>query len=177
MEKKKLIEQMIRVDHAGEFGAKWIYEGQLRCLRDVDAKAKVQVMHDQELEHLNYFVAELQTRHVRPTALMPVWKMLGKAAGAISGRMGTQTAMACTQAVEEVIDKHYAKQIAKLEAEHPEETDLINTLKQFREDECEHKAEAESYLLGLSRQTLPKQVAKRLFQLGVKAAIKLSKRI
>lgn len=177
MQKNKVIEEMIRVDHAGELGAKWIYEGQLGFLKDEPTRQKVQVMRNQELEHLTYFSEQVRSRHVRPTALMPAWKFVGKAVGAISGFMGPKTAMACTEAVEEVIDEHYEKQIIQLEVEHPEEIELIAKLKQFRQEECEHKDEASSYLQPDSALPLHKKAMKKVFQFGVRAAIKISKRV
>lgn len=166
--------KIIRVDHAGELGAKWIYEGQLRWIKDPVIKAEIQHMYDQEMQHLNYFEGLIRDRHVRPTALMPVWKWVGKTAGAVSAILGTNAAMACTEAVEDVIDEHYAEQIKTLEQNRPDEIDLIQALKTFREDECNHRDAAAGYNQNPS---IAKQVFKKMIKMGVRTAIGISKRI
>ena len=59
-------------------------------------------------------------RRVRPTALMPLWHVAGYALGAVTALMGEKAAMACTVAVESVIDEHYAKQEVQLGEEETE---------------------------------------------------------
>ena len=108
---KNFIEQTIRVNHAGEFGAKRIYEGQIKYLKNDEDLETVKHMYKQELEHLDFFDKELINRDIRPTILMPLWNKLGFALGAITAKMGSKSAMACTVAVEEVIEEHYQLQI------------------------------------------------------------------
>src|SRR5258708_2856751 len=112
------IESMIRVDHAGEYGAVRIYEGQLAVLkRRGGAAASVETirhMAEQEQRHLKTFDTLINERRVRPTALEPVWRVAGFALGAATALMGEKAAMACTAAVEEVIDAHYAAQVETL---------------------------------------------------------------
>ena len=171
---KNDLHNIIRVDHAGELGAKWIYEGQLRWIKDPVIKAEIQHMHDQEQAHLNYFESLMKERHVRPTALMPVWKWVGKTAGAVSAMLGTKAAMACTEAVEDVIDDHYKQQIDALEKNNPNEIDLIQALKTFREDECNHRDAAAEYN---PESSIAKRIIKEAVKVGVRTAIKISKRI
>src|ERR1700742_2661958 len=118
------IEAMIRVDHAGEYGAVRIYEGQLAVLkRRKGAEASVETithMAEQEQRHLKTFDRLVNERKVRPTALEPLWRVAGYALGAGTALMGEKAAMACTAAVEEVIDAHYAEQIAQLGEKDPE---------------------------------------------------------
>lgn len=135
------IEAMIRVDHAGEYGAVRIYEGQLAVLR---ARPKSQAtteiierMAEQEQRHLNAFDKLVNERRVRPTALEPVWRVAGFALGAATALLGEKAAMACTAAVEEVIDEHYAKQIERLD-----DAGLKKTITEFRADEIAHRDEA-----------------------------------
>lgn len=171
--KDNQIHKIIRVDHAGELGAKWIYEGQLRWMRDPETKNIIQHMYDQEIAHLAYFEGLIQQRRVRPTVLMPLWKWVGRTAGAVSAMMGAKAAMACTEAVEDVIDQHYADQIKVLESSFPEESDLIQKIKQFREDECNHRDTAAEY----NQHPSPtRKLVKKALKLGVLAAIKVSKR-
>jgi 3-demethoxyubiquinol 3-hydroxylase len=133
------VEAMIRVDQAGEYGAKRIYDGQLAVLgpgRDADA---VRHMADQEKRHLETFDRMIVERRVRPTMLAPVWHAAGFVLGATSAMLGTKAAMACTEAVESVIDAHYARQSAALGAD---ESALRQTIEEFRADEVQHKETA-----------------------------------
>ena len=132
----KLLERIVRVDHAGEYGAVRIYEGQLAVLGDSDKADAIREMAKQEREHLEKFNALIGDRRVRPTALMPVWHAAGFALGAATALMGERAAMACTVAVEEAIDEHYADQAAKL---GDDEAELRDTIEKFRADELGHR--------------------------------------
>jgi len=137
---KDEIAAMIRVDHAGEYGAVRIYEGQLAVFAADKSKAKtvaaIRHMAKQEEEHLKAFDALVNERRVRPTALEPVWRVAGFALGAATALMGEKAAMACTAAVEEVIDSHYAGQIERLGDSDPA---LKKTVEKFRADEIAHR--------------------------------------
>src|SRR3546814_4906889 len=102
--------RMLRVDHAGEYGARRIYEGQLAVLGKSACAPTLKHMHAQELVHLRTFEDLLVRHRVRPTLLQPVWHVAGFALGAATALLGEKAAMACTVAVEEVIDEHYAGQ-------------------------------------------------------------------
>lgn len=128
--------RMIRVDHAGEYGARRIYEGQLAVLGKSACAPTLKHMHEQELHHLQTFEKLLVANRVRPTALQPVWHMAGFALGAATAMLGEKAAMACTVAVEEVIDEHYAGQQAQLGDDQAELNDTIET---FRQEELEHR--------------------------------------
>ena len=135
-DKRELIARMIRVDHAGEYGAKRIYDGQLAVLgRRAEADA-IRKMAAQEEEHLAAFDKLIVERRVRPTFLHPLWHVAGFALGAATALLGERAAMACTVAVEEVIDDHYKRQ-AELLGE--DEAELRETVEAFRAHEIEHK--------------------------------------
>ena len=136
--KKELIERMIRVDHAGEYGAVRIYEGQLAVLGESGSADTIRKMVKQEEVHLDEFNKLVAKRRVRPTALMPLWHLAGFALGAGTALMGEKAAMACTVAVEEVIDEHYASQVKQLDLEK-DETKLRETFEKFRLEELEHR--------------------------------------
>ena len=123
------LDAMIRVNHAGEFGAVRIYEGQLAVLPPGPARDAVAEMVEQEQRHLETFDRLIAERRVRPTLLSPIWRVAGFALGAVTARMGPRSAMACTVAVEEVIDDHYREQAARL---GPEDADLKATIEEFR---------------------------------------------
>ncbi len=129
------IHRMIRVNHAGEYGAKRIYAGQLAVLGKKACAPVLREMADQEQHHLDTFSQLMAARKVRPTALMPLWHVAGYALGAATALLGEKAAMACTAAVESVIDEHYARQEQQL---GEEEAELRSMVTQFREDEREH---------------------------------------
>ena len=134
--KEELVDAMIRVDHAGEHGAVRIYQGQLAILSGSEAEAPIREMADQEQRHLDGFDALIADRHVRPTLLSPLWHVAGFALGAGTALLGPKAAMACTQAVEEVIDDHYAAQAEKL---GDDEAALRDMIEDYRADERAHR--------------------------------------
>ena len=138
----KQIERMIRVDHAGEYGAVRIYEGQLAVLGRSPAARAIRAMAAKEKDHLDAFDKLVVERHVRPTALSPVWHLAGFALGAASALLGPRAAMACTVAVEEVIDEHYKAQADDLAEDDPT---LAATIDEFRHDEIEHGETAKAH--------------------------------
>ncbi len=165
------VARMIRVDHAGEFGARRIYEGQLAVLGQDAGGGSIRRMYDQELEHLDRFEKLMVARRVRPTALQPLWHVAGFALGAATALMGERAAMACTVAVEEVIDEHYGGQAARL---GPEEAELKGTIEEFQADEREHRATALDHD---AEKTPGYQVLRGAIKSGSRLAIWLSERI
>jgi 3-demethoxyubiquinol 3-hydroxylase len=133
---ERLIDRVIRVDQAGEYGARRIYEGQLAILPPGPDRAAVEHMAAQERRHLEAFDQLVADRHVRPTALQPLWHLAGFALGAATALLGAKAAMACTVAVEEVIDAHYRRQSEMLP---PSEGALKATIEKFRGEEIEHR--------------------------------------
>ncbi|MSO93726.1 MAG: demethoxyubiquinone hydroxylase family protein [Rhodospirillales bacterium] len=135
----QLVDRILRVDQAGEYGALRIYAGQLAVLRRRGGSAAIERMAAKEQEHLDAFNKLLVERRARPTALMPLWHVAGFALGAGTALLGPRAAMACTVAVEEVIDAHYAGQVERLGAD---EAALRRTIERFRQDELEHRDRA-----------------------------------
>ena len=129
---------MLRVNQAGEYGATRIYAGQLAVLRRSSAAAKlVSRMAGQEERHLERFDRLMTERGVRPTALQPLWNAAGFALGAATALISEEAAMACTEAVETEIDRHYGRQLEELGDEHDPE--LAADIAEFRADELEHR--------------------------------------
>jgi len=168
------VEAMIRVDHAGEYGAVRIYEGQLAILKmrrgTQGSVAAITRMARQEEHHLKTFDRLLNERKVRPTALGPLWRVAGFALGAATALMGEKAAMACTAAVEEVIDDHYAGQLERLDDGDP----LKATVAEFRGDEAAHRQEA---LARGAEQAPGYRFLSEAIKSGCRLAIKLSERI
>lgn len=130
------IERMIRVDQAGEYGATRIYAGQLAVLGEAASGDTIRRMAAQEDHHLATFDRMVAERRVRPTLLTPLWHVTGFALGAACALLGEKAAMACTEAVEQVIDEHYAGQITEL---GEDEAELKAVIEEFRADEIEHR--------------------------------------
>ena len=137
---KKTLEEIIRVDHAGERGAIKIYEGQLLALKtfkqDEFLKKKIEEMKEHEKEHCNFFENEIKKRNIKPTKFLPLWDLIGVGLGFGSTILGKKAAMLCTASVEEVIQEHYANQIKQLESD---ENKLKEKIIKFRQDELDHK--------------------------------------
>ena len=162
---------MIRVDHAGEYGAVRIYEGQLAILKNRASAETIRHMAEQEQRHLKTFDKLVNERRVRPTALEPVWRVAGFALGAATALLGEKAAFACTAAVEEAIDEHYAQQIADLGERDP---DLKQTVEDFRADEAAHRQTA---LDNGAEQAPGYRLMSQAIKAGCRVAIKLSEKI
>jgi ubiquinone biosynthesis monooxygenase Coq7 len=165
------IARMIRVDHAGEYGAKRIYAGQLAVLGHGEHGDTLRHMQAQEQVHLDTFADLIARRRVRPTVLLPLWHLAGFALGAATAALGSRAAMACTVAVEEAIDEHYQAQVAELGDAEPE---LVATIETFRAEELEHRD------IGLANEAelAPGYaVLRAAIKLGCKMAIGLSERV
>ena len=175
MKKNKIIEEMIRVDHAGERGAVNIYDGQLMALQllksDPEMEKKISEMKEHEKEHLKYFEQQLAERKIRPTILLPLWDILGTALGFGTALLGKKATMLCTASVEEVIDKHYLDQINQL---GPDEKELKKKIIKFREDELHHKDIA--YEKGASKKGLY-SIMDKIIKTGSKIAINISEKV
>ena len=168
---RQRLERMIRVDHAGEYGAKRIYQGQLAVLGRGDKGDILRHMQEQEQHHLDTFSGLIADSRVRPTALLPLWHLAGFALGAATAALGTRAAMACTVAVEEAIDEHYAEQSAEL---GDDEAALRATIEEFRAEELEHRD------IGLENEAELAPAYKlmsRIIKAGCKVAIAVSERV
>lgn len=164
--RKERLEQMVRINHAGECAAKYIYEGQLKFTRDAKEKKKIRQMAEHEKEHLEYFEKKIVENKYRPTILQPLVKRLAYGVGALSAIMGKDAAMLCTHAVEDVISQHYREQEKILGGEDKE---LKKHIKKFREDEEEHYDIAEGYnLKGVKGGRLFEKCIKAGCNLGIK---------
>lgn len=163
---------MVRVDQAGEYGATRIYAGQLAVMGNrAPHAAEIAAMATQEAAHRARFDALLARRGVRPTALQPLWSMAGFALGAATALVGPETAMACTAAVEEEIDRHYSRQLEALGDSDPELSGLIE---EFRADERAHR---EAALEAGAERAPAYPLVSAAIRLGCRVAIRLSERI
>tara|TARA_B100000579_G_scaffold298283_1_gene248386 strand:+ start:759 stop:1358 length:600 start_codon:yes stop_codon:yes gene_type:complete len=169
---KNILDEIIRVDHAGEYGATRIYDGQIAIFgKDSKIGKTIQHMADQEQEHIDKFNELIIEKRVRPTALLPLWNVAGFALGAGTALMGEKAAMACTVAVEKVIGEHYREQQDLLE---DDEKELKKTIAKFEKDELEH------HDIGIEHdaESAPGyKIMTKIIEIGCKTAIALSKKI
>jgi ubiquinone biosynthesis monooxygenase Coq7 len=165
------VERAIRVDHAGEYGAKRIYQGQLAVLGRSKYGPMIEHMQAQEQVHLDTFSRLIGTRRVRPTALLPIWHVAGFALGAATALLGHRGAMACTVAVEEAIDEHYR---AQEEALGEDEAELKAHIEKFRAEELEHR---DIGLENEAEQAPAYRLLSAAIKAGCKVAIRLSERV
>ena len=172
---KKNLEEILRVDHAGERAAIKIYEGQLLALKTIKQdevlKDKIEVMKEDEKEHLEYFEKEIQKRKIKPTYLLPVWDLMGVALGFGTALLGKKAAMLCTASVEEVIEDHYQNQLKKL---GNDEMDLKAKIEKFKGEEENHKNIA--YESGATNKGLY-SIMDKVIRTGSRIAITISEKI
>ena len=167
-----ILEEIIRVDHAGEYGATKIYEGQIAIFgKNTKIGKTIQHMANQEKEHIEKFQELIISERVRPTALLPLWTIAGYTLGAGTALLGEKAAMACTVAVEKVIGEHYNEQILLLKNDQKK---LKSTIKKFAADELEH------HDIGIAHdaeKTPGYKLLTKVIELGCKTAIAVSKKI
>ncbi len=172
---KKILEEIIRVDHAGERGAIKIYEGQLLALKtikkDNDLQDTIEKMKNHEKEHLEYFEKEIQKRKIKPTYFLPLWDLMGVTLGFGTALLGKKAAMLCTASVEEVIEEHYQNQIKKL---GNDEMNLKAKIEKFKGDEVEHKNIA--YEAGATNKGFY-SIMDKVIKTGSRIAITISEKI
>ncbi len=167
--------EMLRVDHAGEVAAGAIYRGQRAVLRAAPSAgrtlAAIADMEAQEDVHLASFDALLIERRVRPSLLAPLWRAAGYGLGAATALIGERAAHACTEAVESVIEGHYAGQIAELAAAEPA---LAAELSRFRDDELAHRdtAVAEG-----AHEAVAYPILTAVIRAGCRAAIRIAEKV
>lgn len=166
---------MIRVDHAGEFGAVQIYRGQRAVFERIEGKQHaarlIAHMEAGEQEHLATFDRLVAERRVRPTLMAPIWRVAGFGLGAATALLGEKAAHACTEAVEEVIEEHYGRQSAALDGV---DNELKSVVDKFREDEIAHRDTA---IDQGAREAPGYPVLSAIIKLGCRAAIRISEKI
>ncbi len=173
---QKRLNEIIRVDHAGEHGAIAIYKGQIKTLELIGDKKTLPLIYgmlEGEKAHAQKFDELVEKKKTRATALMPLWHLSGFTLGVVSALGGRNSLMACTEAVEEVIDKHYSDQISELE-NSGKEPEILEIVKKFHADELEHEEIAKNEI---SENTPFLNAFKKVVKVGCKIAINISEKI
>jgi len=167
--------EILRVDHAGELAAVQIYRGQRAVLDGALGRERIAAdlaeMEGHEAVHLARFDALLTETRTRPTLMAPLWRAAGFALGAGTALLGEKAAHACTEAVETVIEGHYAGQVAELEDRDPA---LAAELAKFRDEELAHRDHA---LAEGAREAPGYGLLAAVIRAGCRAAIRISEKI
>jgi ubiquinone biosynthesis monooxygenase Coq7 len=173
--RKRRLHEILRVEHAGELGAVWIYRGQRAVFDAAPGRQKISddlgEMEGHEQVHLSRFDALLNEHKVRPTLMAPLWRLAGFGLGVGTALLGEKAAHACTEAVETVIEDHYAGQIAELADRDPA---LATELSKFRDEELAHRDKA---VEEGAREAPAYEALSAVIRLGCRAAIKLSEKL
>ena len=170
--KKKILDEILRVNHAGEFGAQQIYSGQIKFTKNPDLKRTLYKIAEEENEHLEYFEKMLLEKRCRPTLMHPFWKIGGFSLGAITAILGKDYVMACTESVEKIIVEHYKSQISEIEK--IDEKAIQKNIQKFLEDEAKPQETGRSFIKGNS---LKLKAFKKFIEIITKSAIRISEKI
>ena len=168
------LKQIIRVNHAGEYGAQKIYNGQIKFCKNSKLKKKLERISSEEKVHFDYFDEQIIKQRVRPTLMSPLWNILGTTLGVVSSRLGEDYVNACTESVEEVIVEHYKKQINFLKSQKIN-NELRRKIEKFCKEEDGHREDAINSKS--KKDSFGLRVFKRFTKLGTKVAIEISKRV
>ncbi len=169
LSKFDLIKKIIRVNHAGEYAAVRIYKSQARVFKEKEFKKMLEHMKEQESHHLEYFAEALKQNEIRPTKLLPLWKILSHILGYGTALLGKKAAMVCTVAVEEIISDHYQEQISQLD-----DGELKDKIRQFRQEEIEHH---DIGIENKAEEAFGYNVLSKVIKCGCRIAIALSKKV
>ena len=168
---EKKIREIVRVNHAGELGAIQIYKGQLAVLKNKPISKEIIDMLEQEKKHYETFSKLLIENNIRPTLLSPIWKVGAFGLGVFTAMLGKKATMACTEAIEEVIVKHYEQQSKYLKKN---KNSLHKITSKFAKEEKEHMHVASNLGTGSDfKHKLLKSGIKSLSRIAIKIAKKV----
>lgn len=144
------IRRIVRVNHAGEYGAIRIYASQIAIARRLwpDVVPALEHMLADEIDHCAKFFAAMPARGSRPCRIMRLWSLGGYVLGAATALMGRRTIWVCTAAVEETVHRHLDEQMHFLSRR---DIDLLDVIASIRDQELAHLTHAEEQLAGQSR--------------------------
>lgn len=135
------VEQILRVDHAGECGAIRIYRSQIAVAKVFHPQCvgALEEMLEHELRHFQTFDALLKRRGIRTCHALPLWIAGGLMLGSFTALLGERAIWVCTAAIENTVNEHLDHQVAVLA-----ESDLeaLNAVESIRRDEEAHENHA-----------------------------------
>ncbi len=141
----KRAQEELRVNHVGEYGAFLIYSAQVKALKERGAPEAVVAAFEEALveerEHFRVMDDFMRQHKVRPSALMPLWRVCASLAARLTVLMGTEVAFLFTRKVEDVVVQHYVSQLQALKDE-PEMSRVLQTVQKICDEEMAHYEEA-----------------------------------
>lgn len=137
MSEAAILTDILRVDHAGEVGAIRIYGAQIAIARRraPDLVPLLIAARQDEIGHRDFFAGELARRGIVPCHLLGLWWSAGWLLGALTGALGRNAILTCTEAVERTVHRHMHEQIRWLSMRDP---DLAAGIAAIREQEVDH---------------------------------------
>lgn len=132
------VERILRVDHAGEFGAINIYRSQLFIARYLykDIVCKLEEMLAHEKQHFQTFDSILKKRGIRHCYALYFWALGGAILGLLTALAGRNAIWVCTDSIESTVLHHLDWQLEFLENNDPEVHEAVQSIKA---DEEEHQ--------------------------------------
>jgi 3-demethoxyubiquinol 3-hydroxylase len=136
------IARILKVNHAGEYGAIRIYRAQLWLARRLypDIVAFLQETLSHEIQHCAMFRNAMRPRNTGPCRAMILWGNGGFVLGLLTALLGRKGVWICTAAVEATVHRHMEEQLGFLLGRDPELHGLISTI---QEQELMHLRHAE----------------------------------
>jgi 3-demethoxyubiquinol 3-hydroxylase len=132
------ISRILRVNHAGEYGAVRIYGAQLALTgRAADTRGFLQETLGHERKHLKRFADLMPARGTRPCGALPIWGMGGTVLGLFTVGLGRNAVLTCTEAVERSVHRHLVQQLAWLADRDPA---LSRAIHEIQVEELGHLA-------------------------------------
>jgi ubiquinone biosynthesis monooxygenase Coq7 len=139
------VARIVRVNHAGEYGAIRIYRSQIRVARWLypDVVPDLGDMLKHEIRHCAVFRDAMPARNSRPCRIMSLWSVGGSMLGLATALLGRQSIWTCTAAVEAAVHRHLDDQLGFLAGR---DQDLHAAIMDIREEELSHLNHAEAQL-------------------------------
>ncbi|MBB3524844.1 ubiquinone biosynthesis monooxygenase Coq7 [Rhizobium sp. BK456] len=108
------VRRILKVNHAGEFGAIRIYGAQILMARRLfpGIVPALEEMREDEIEHCRLFREAMPARRARPCRVMAFWSLGGSVLGILTALGGRNMIWICTQAVESTVHRHLEDQLA-----------------------------------------------------------------
>ena len=137
------VRRILKVNHAGEYGAIRIYGAQIAVARRL-YPAIVTPLADiraHEVEHCRLFRAAMPSRAARPCRVMSFWSLGGYVLDFVTALMGQRMIWICTEAVESAVHRHLEDQLAYLDKR---DLDLKALIASIQSEELSHLHEAQA---------------------------------
>src|SRR5262245_4879430 len=140
------ISRILKVNHAGEYGAIRIYRAQLWVARRIypEIATFLEETLAHELRHCAMFRAAMSERGARPCRIMSLWGNGGLMLGFFTSCLGRQGIWICTAAVEGAVHRHLEEQLHFLRGK---DDNLRSLILSIQREELDHLNHAEARII------------------------------